>query len=147
MSHSTENATATQSRELSAGAKIVVVDDDPIFCELMHATLVDQGASEVECFLDGKQALAYLRESHGCVDVISLDLKMPKCDGQEVVRGLADFGYRGRLIMISGEPASVRSSARELAITLGLDCPFVLAKPTDWFEAASLLMLSAQPPA
>ena len=67
-------------------AKVLVVDDDASFREVLAFALRDLG-HEVDARADGTAALAVL-ESFG-PDVVVTDLKMPGIDGREVMRRVA----------------------------------------------------------
>ena len=64
------------------GSQVVVVDDDPVACDLMRATLADVGV-DAPCFGSGAAALEALRELRP--SAIVLDLIMPGMDGFEVL--------------------------------------------------------------
>ncbi len=66
-----------------AGARILVVDDHPVNCELLEAMLVPQGY-RVECAYSGEEALALIR--HDPPALVLLDVNMPGMDGFEVTR-------------------------------------------------------------
>jgi PAS domain S-box-containing protein len=70
------------------GARVMVIDDDPLALDLMRATLHTIGI-EATGWLDSRQALLDI-DSHR-PDAIVLDLMMPGCDGFEV---LAELGQR-----------------------------------------------------
>ncbi|MFM9915740.1 MAG: response regulator, partial [Rhizobacter sp.] len=65
--------------------KVMVVDDDPLALDLMHAMLKSIGIDAV-CMLDGREALRDI-EFHR-PDAIILDLMMPGFDGFEVLDAL-----------------------------------------------------------
>jgi CheY-like chemotaxis protein/acyl carrier protein len=68
--------------------KILVVDDDRYLVEVYRRALAQEGY-EVSCTYDGKEGLEVLK-ANPQVDLIVLDLKMPKMTGDEflkVIRG------------------------------------------------------------
>ena len=67
------------------GARILVVDDHPVNCELLEAMLVPQGY-RVESVYSGAEALAMVRSNPP--DLVLLDVNMPGMDGFEVTREL-----------------------------------------------------------
>ena len=78
--------------------KILVVDDEPLHCDLMREFLEGKGYSVVEAF-DGDQALElYKRERP---DVVLLDMRMPGKSGLETLRELRAFDPEARVIMVT----------------------------------------------
>jgi two-component system NarL family response regulator len=80
--------------------RVVLADDHPVVRNGL-ATIISQQrdmvvVSEAE---DGEQAIA-LFERH-CPDVMIVDLRMPKCDGLEVVRRVHDAHPEARLLVMS----------------------------------------------
>jgi two-component system NarL family response regulator len=80
--------------------RMVLADDHPVVRNGL-ATIISQQPdmvvlSEAE---DGEQAIAQF-ERH-CPDVMIVDLRMPKCDGLEVVRRLHDAHADARLLVMS----------------------------------------------
>ncbi len=79
MSH---QATAPTTR---APARILVVDDNPVNCELLEAMLLPEGY-EVEQAHSGAEALSSAAQRRP--DMVLLDVNMPRMDGFEVARRL-----------------------------------------------------------
>lgn len=78
---------------------ILVVDDDPEIVELISIYLYNEGF-QVSKASDGQQALQKIRETS--VDLIVLDIMMPKTDGMEVLRKLREE-YLLPVIMLSAK--------------------------------------------
>jgi DNA-binding NtrC family response regulator len=72
-------------------------------------------------------------------DVLTLDLCMPKMDGIEVLSHLKAQGFKGHLIIISGQDDWLRKQARDLARTYGLNVADEMAKPVDLTALRGLL--------
>lgn len=64
---------------------ILVVDDQPAIREMFAALLEDEGYT-VACAGNGKDALAYLRQTNELPGLILLDLAMPVMTGYEFLR-------------------------------------------------------------
>ena len=79
-------------------SKILVVDDEPDFCEALGDFLEAKGCSVLEAH-DGDQALAVYRQERP--DVVLLDIRMPGKDGLETLRELRAFDPEARVIMIT----------------------------------------------
>lgn len=65
--------------------RILIVDDDPLMCNLLTLTLHREGY-ETEAVYSGQDALDYLSGSG--VDLILLDIMMADLNGIEVLRAL-----------------------------------------------------------
>jgi len=82
--------------------RILVVDDDPAACELMHEILT---AAEMDCvtMTDSRQAADRL--VHEKFDAIFLDERMPDLEGIELVRLVRATGLNRStpIVMITGE--------------------------------------------
>lgn len=68
-----------------AGKKILIVDDDPDFAQLLQFDLKKKGFETVLAG-DGEQGL--VKAASDKPDLIILDIKMPKMDGYTLVRRL-----------------------------------------------------------
>jgi PAS domain S-box-containing protein len=68
-----------------SGAKILVVDDSDINCEVAQHILEGQGAA-VATSGTGAEALERLRQTPNAWDVVLMDVQMPEMDGNEATR-------------------------------------------------------------
>lgn len=109
--------------------KILIVDDDEFARELLTCQLTVLGASTIECFDRGSEALQALNEGHDVTDLVFCDLQMPEMDGVEFVRQLAAIGYRGGLVLVSGQDLRILQAAERLAEAHELKVLGALHKP------------------
>jgi two-component system chemotaxis response regulator CheB len=77
-------------------------------------------------------------------DVLTLDLCMPQMDGIEVLSRLKALGFKGHLIIISGQDDWLRKQARDLALTRGLNVADQMGKPLDLNVLRALLTRLAE---
>jgi len=112
------------------GRKILVVDDDPQFVDLVKIRL-EANDYEVLTAYDGQEALDKAHQEKP--DLIILDVGLPKIDGFEVIRKLqAEKHFRNiPVIMLTG-----RTGAKEIRAGMELGAVSYVQKP---FKAELLL--------
>ncbi|MGE3778122.1 MAG: ATP-binding protein, partial [Pirellulaceae bacterium] len=102
--------------QLTAGMKVLLVDDNQDSVDVLALLLQDSGAT-VRTAYDGPSALQMAGEFQP--DVCLLDIGLPGLDGYEVARRLRQRGYeRMRLIALSGYG---RKQDRARSIAAGFD--------------------------
>jgi DNA-binding NtrC family response regulator len=72
-------------------------------------------------------------------EVLTLDLCMPEADGIDLLLVLAETGFNGRLVIISGQDSWFRKAASRLAETRGLKVVDDLQKPVNIAALRELL--------
>jgi len=90
------------------GARILVVEDDEVLCELILRNLQVRG-HDVRIAEDAHTALEYLRTTQ--FDLIILDINLPDRSGWDVMRELRQLGIDVPTIVVS----AVRVSQSRLA--------------------------------
>ena len=78
--------------------KVLVVDDEPLFCEMVSKFLVGKGYSVVEAY-GGEQALTIYSEDRP--DLVVLDVRMPGKDGLETLQELRASDPEASVIMVT----------------------------------------------
>jgi DNA-binding response OmpR family regulator len=104
--------------------QILVIDDDGRFRQMLRTWLVKQG-HDVHDAADGPQALELLRRIQ--YDVVTLDLMMPKANGQTSISEIRRFRPETHIIVVSAE-ANTRVAVE--SIKLGAEA--FLEKPVDF---------------
>lgn len=106
--------------------KILFADDDPILREFA-AVHLSEGAVEVLAAEDGVEALAVLRSE--TVDVLLVDLEMPRLDGFEVLRQVRADPALGDLpvMVITG-----REDVKAIDLAFERGATTFLTKPINW---------------
>ena len=79
-------------------AKILLVDDEEIFCSLLQGMLSSHG-HEVLTACNGSEALKLFRQHHPQITV--LDLRMPEMDGLEVLRQIHTIDPKAAVMMLT----------------------------------------------
>jgi DNA-binding NtrC family response regulator len=106
-----------------APTTILVVDDEPVSRRVAYRILSEEGFRVLEAATCA-ETLDALRQAHGRVDLLMLDVVMPECDGVAVGRRVLEQWPSQRILYMSAHPAEVL--ARHGHSTLNV--PF-LAKP------------------
>ena len=109
--------------------RFLLVDDDPIFLAIAEMVVASLGSPFVATATDGEQALQVLRETSPAIDVIILDLNMPRLDGLAFLRSASALGFAGQVIISSGESEAILRSAQRMAELLGVSVLGALRKP------------------
>src|SRR5207245_1020656 len=86
--------------QLMANGSILIVDDDPQFCEAIAAALSVNGY-QGRVAHDGEQALASIEAE--CPAMILLNLRMPVLDGEGLLRELSERRIRLPTILLTQE--------------------------------------------
>lgn len=107
----------------------LIVDDDPIACEMARFYFHRRGTPHISVAYNGKQALDLVEQNDKSFDFILLDLKMPEMDGIQFLRRMHLQSYPGTIGILSGESAGVISLAMDLARKHGLNVIGPIAKP------------------
>jgi EAL domain-containing protein (putative c-di-GMP-specific phosphodiesterase class I)/FixJ family two-component response regulator len=95
--------------------KILVLDDEPFMLRLLAHMLAGLGYTSVTTCDSGSDALERMSAPAAqSPNLILMDLNMPQMDGIEFVRKLVEHGYRGSLLLISGEDEKVMQMAEKL---------------------------------
>jgi CheY-like chemotaxis protein len=122
---STNRSVAAVEHPTSAGASILIVDDDPGILGFLELALLDEGY-RVRAATNGRDALE--RVSETTPDLILLDMNMPVMDGWEFCDRLRGRGQPYTtipiVVMTAARDASTRS--REVGAQGFLGKPFDL---------------------
>jgi DNA-binding response OmpR family regulator len=119
-----------------SGERILVIDDEADFLTFVRRVTL-QLDFEVEVTTDGdafKQIYARFNPT-----VIVLDIVMPRTDGIELIRWLADMGCTARIVVISGFDPNYSKMAQTLGSGVGLASIVRLQKPVSVADLKSAL--------
>lgn len=116
--------------------KILAVDDDPIFLELLKSTLVDLGYEEVELAESGQDALDLIQDPDSDFDCFLLDIKMPRMDGIQLCRNIRVLpGHRRTPIVMN----TILSEKPSIDNAFAAGATDYLTKPIDRVEIRARL--------
>ncbi len=119
---------------MKKGIKVLVVDDQGDFRQLMSFWLKSKGYSVITAS-DGKAAIQQVKEN--APDILFLDLHMPVMDGIETLKKIREFNKELPVIVIS---AYVQDPGVKEVLSYGISGVFYKSKN---FEEALLLLESA----
>lgn len=123
------------SRELD----ILLVDDEPFVLRLASKVLEQLGQGKVDLAKGGDDALVKLIARDKPYDLIITDLNMPDLDGVELLRLAHDSGFKGAVILLSGEDQRMLDTAYGLAKAHNVNVLGALSKPLNKVELSNLL--------
>ena len=111
------------------GAKVMMVDDEPLMTDLIQAYLEDEGYTQFVVANDPRQAMALLRQEQP--SVLLLDLMMPHLSGFDVleqIRADRKLRYTPVIVLTAATGADAKLRALRLGVT------DFLSKPVDESE-------------
>lgn len=111
--------------------KILIVEDNEIFLELLNEFLIDNGY-DVACSINGEDAQNKFIEFKP--DLVVTDIVMPDVDGIELLLGLRKINPDIQVIVMSGGNRGHADTYLQMADKLGANV--VLSKP---FQLSELL--------
>jgi EAL domain-containing protein (putative c-di-GMP-specific phosphodiesterase class I) len=79
-------------------------------------------------------------------DFVFLDLNMPDLDGLAFLRAASEKGFKGRVVISSGEDRAILQSAQTLGRMLGVSIAGALRKPLQMAEVRTILELGRLTP-
>lgn len=137
------------SRIVSAGRRdlrVLVVDDDAFVRRTMRRILGGLGVGQVDEAIDGHTALARLSDGEPPA-VIVCDLRMPGMDGVVFLRHVAETGFDGRIVLMSGEDSRFVNSVAGLVTAHSLKLAGIVEKPVSRSAIEALIAEETEPDA
>lgn len=117
--------------------RILLLDDDAFMLEMLADTIAGLGYANVHAETDARTALAALPGFRP--DLLVCDLSMPDMDGIEFLRAVAEQGFDGGVILLSGMDSGILRAAQTLAMAQGLTIVGACSKPLSRSALADLL--------
>ncbi len=133
----------TGARKSRASLKVLVVDDDPFQLEFIADLLRTLAIQDITPANSGEKALQALASVKGgaasTFDLMISDLHMPGMDGFQFMEGAAKAGFRGALIIASGQNSTVVHSATLVAQLRRFNLLGSLPKPVEKTALSDLI--------
>ena len=117
----------------------LLVDDDKFMLEFVGDLLRELGVMSVTTATDGAQGIAAFDRADPKPGLILCDLHMPGQDGFQLMAALATRGYRGGIVLISGQDVRTLNSATLMAQFHELNILATLQKPVDKMSLANAM--------
>ncbi len=96
--------------------RVLLVDDDPFQLQVISTVLRDIGFADVTQAESGQLALQALTSAKSNpFDLMLSDLHMPGMDGFQFMEEVAKMGFKGNLVIVSGQSEAVLNSASLVA--------------------------------
>jgi len=122
--------------------RVLIIDDDQRICRIIKRVADDLG---IESFATDNPELFESTIPHFKPNVIFMDLQMPRLDGVELLRKLADQHSRAAIILASGMDKSIIETTEELGKSMGLNMAGILQKPIDIDQTKNILEQHFEP--
>jgi signal transduction histidine kinase/ActR/RegA family two-component response regulator len=119
-----------------ASGRILLVDDETVLRDMMAEMLKARGY-EVVAAGDGVEALEIYRQEWGRIDLVIVDLVMPRLGGLETFRRISGMNRKARVLLCTGSTHhhQAQQALAEGAVGL-LPKPFGMGELVGWVEKA-----------
>ena len=117
--------------------RLLLIDDEPALAAFVAKAADMCGFEPVIADQDQHFRDTFLKQRP---QMVALDLGMPGMDGVELLRFLADEGYKDPVLIISGFDRRVLESAYRLGEAIGLQMVGPLEKPARLEELEAILI-------
>lgn len=81
--------------------RVLVVDDSVFVTKQISQILASEGFEVVAVAMDGEEAIRIYKERYPNIDLVTLDITMPKMDGVTCLEKIMEFDKNARVVMIS----------------------------------------------
>lgn len=135
----TDESSVDGGRRRLEALSVLVVDDETHALTMTSRVLESLGVAAIATARDGEEALALLDQDPGGVDVVLLDLDMPRMDGLELMRHLGERRVRPAVVVLGAADVRLIAAAESLAHSHFLYLLGSVAKPVKPASLRSVL--------
>ncbi len=129
---SEEHSVTEQNKTLQRGEGLVLVVDDEEIVRSMAEEILDECGYTTISAEDGLQAVEIFKKKHKKVDLVLLDMIMPKLSGNEAYKRMKEIDPNVKVLLVSGFKQDERIQA-----VLDLGITGFLQKPYDLYSLAN----------
>lgn len=119
--------------------KVLIVDDSMFVSKQISQILTSEGFDVVGTAANGEEGLEKYKELYPEVDIVTMDITMPKMDGVTALEKIIEFDKEARVIMIS---ALGKQDLVKKALMIG--AKNYIVKPLDRVKVLERVMMSLQ---
>jgi EAL domain-containing protein (putative c-di-GMP-specific phosphodiesterase class I)/AmiR/NasT family two-component response regulator len=110
---------------------VLVVDDEHFILRTTEAALKHMGFKRIESTDNVENAMDLISSADPPIGLVLSDLNMPGVDGLELLKRFDEMGYRGDILLFSGEDTQTLKMAESLARARGLSVVGAISKPIE----------------
>jgi two-component system, chemotaxis family, chemotaxis protein CheY len=88
-------------KEDGEGYKVLVVDDSMFVTKQIGQILTSEGFNVVATAADGQEGVEKYKELYPNVDLVTMDITMPRMDGVTALEKIIEFDKDAKVVMIS----------------------------------------------
>ncbi len=81
--------------------RVLIIDDSMFVQKQLSQILTSEGFDVVGTASDGLQGLEMYKSLHPAVDIVTMDITMPKLDGVSSLKKIVEFDKDAKVIMVS----------------------------------------------
>jgi two-component system, chemotaxis family, chemotaxis protein CheY len=119
--------------------KIMIVDDSMFVSKQISQILTSEGFDVVGTAANGEEGLEKYKELYPNVDLVTMDITMPKMDGVTALEKIIEFDKEAKVIMIS---ALGKQDLVKKALMIG--AKNYIVKPLDRVKVLERVLMSLQ---
>ncbi len=124
-------------REDGESYRVLVVDDSMFVTKQINQILTSEGFDIVGTASDGAQGVEKYKELYPNVDLVTMDITMPKMDGVTALEKILEFDKEAKIVMIS---ALGKQDLVKKALMIG--AKNYIVKPLDRAKVLERIMMS-----
>jgi len=81
--------------------RVLIIDDSVFIAKQLSKILTSEGFDMADTALDGIQGVTMYKALYPNIDLVTLDITMPKLDGVSALEQILEFDKQAKVIMIS----------------------------------------------